>query len=74
MPKKWYGNEDWSTFEVECGLGAKGKAMIWDNRHLVHRVRMLKNRWFAEINSSRFYIKCYKNDMAYLDSRKICQF
>merc|ERR1712087_255105 len=38
-----YGNEEWSTFEVECGSGAKGKAMVWDNRHLVHRVRMLKN-------------------------------
>ena len=43
LPAKSYGNEEWSTFEVECGENGKGKAMVWDNQHLVHRVRMLKN-------------------------------
>ena len=43
LPAKSYGSEEWSTFEVECGENGKGKAMVWDNQHLVHRVRMLKN-------------------------------
>ena len=43
MPGKYNGNVEWSTFEVECGQNAKHKAIVWDNKYFVHRVRMLKN-------------------------------
>lgn len=43
FPAKFYENNGWSTFEIECGENAKHKAMVWDNQYFVHRVRMLKN-------------------------------